>query len=76
MGLLGQAASGRAVPGTLSGNLKGEQEDGQQRREGFGKRKHRGRTAGGASGLARSGHCELRTSREPRHLASVSMGHG
>lgn len=36
-GLLGRAASGRAAPEPLSGNLKGEQEDGQQRRAGFGK---------------------------------------
>lgn len=64
MGPVCWEASGPALPGSemLRGNLKGEEEGREQRREGFGERKHRGRTAGGAGSLARSGHGELRTS--------------
>ena len=62
--MLGSVREGPSQGQRLSGNLKGEEESGQQRREDLGKRKHMGRRAGGASSLACSGDCELRTSRE------------
>lgn len=63
MGPVCWEASETALPGSeMPGNLKGEEEGREHRREGFGERKHRGRMAGGAGSLARSGHGELRTS--------------